>query len=669
MNKTIKIFLIVLLLSYFSCDEAEKIEYGHFKEAIAMESISENDHNTLLVLDNLSNQLFYYDNDSKCMYDFNSEMPNQNGIVLPKFPYYLKVSNDKQKTVVLSASKRLTIINNEPLFTYYKEDCEQIALPNVEAEYQLDKLPTSVILEKGVDSLYKLTLIYNKIGKIEILNYNNEVFTLLETKEFNKEINGYYSFDNRLYFSFKGENKLVKLATETEEEEDILFNDDTINNISKFIINDKFIFLYDDVTDEIMIWNKENSSFEDIENNLNPLDSTSNSKKFKLSYPLTNMKFYTQKYNVKSGDFLNGLGYLNVHQLLEGEYVILTDNAGYLFFITISSDYSLIKDYSEDDYETLDEYKEKLNKRFLKFHSPLRDDYEIEASGLLQSSYCNQFNKYEADICFYPLEPDEDNEINRYVILTEEAKNRAYTILGDLFTFIYEGVVKDTTFSDGSFKSSDIFFSTKLDLSSIKIAPEKLMLEITSSIPEDKENDSKCPALEDGKTIVLPIISANGHDLTLDITSYPNVASCFDEAFVFNVRVNNMFLISASKSDYYDVLSYCTTDPEINTLCPGENCPKKCDEEGTTFENDLFKVKLFSDKGEIPRDTTLSFYLSETSDNFKYNYAMVSPTELLFTQQDKDSESKYGIYLLDQFNNNVLNIDSNYWGSVKTTIK
>ena len=493
-KKLMTLLLAVLIVSNFACDQHEDILTGHFKKPIDIASVSGNGKNGMLILDNLSNQLFLYDLNDDCYLDFSKETPLKNGLILPRYPYNLTVSDDNHKGVVLSSNGVLSILNLDPYLNFYKDDCDPSVFPYIEFKKQINEIPTEVFIKKTSGFNYEILLVNKKT--ITFYNYDGNEMTLLYSKEYDTKILYLFSNENGYYISNQGENSITKISSDGNETP-ISLIDLSIDykNIDKFIVTDDYIYVYAEYENRLFVWSVAESKYIDIKASYNPLDpeDTNPSKSLKLDYLLNSMILYKQEYSVKDDEFLNGLGYLNLHQLIEGNYLLLTDVGGFFYFLTIDTNRDLIKKYPEDEYDSLEEYNLALDKRFLEYQIPLQTDYKVEILSVLQSQYCTQFNKHEANQCFLTVNEDEESSTyNRFIILKDEVENRDFKLNNDNFKFTYEGSLKDFYGDDGSFTASDKLNSVTVDFAKIEIDAESLQLEVISELPESKVDDAKC---------------------------------------------------------------------------------------------------------------------------------------------------------------------------------
>jgi len=686
----LEFFLLILILTTFACQESETIEIGYFKKPIDIASVSKNERTGLLILDNKLNQLFLYDLKDKCFLNFSNNIPLSTGLILPKYPYELETSDDNKKVAVVSSNGVFTVIDLKPYTDSYRKYCKQTTTPFIEFSKQLDVLPSKISMKKSSGINYEILLV-DKTGKtIGFYNYDIKDLELLYEKTYDTDILYLFSNDDSYYISLKNKNEIIKIASDGSETIiDLTDISVEYKNIDKFIVTDDYIYIYSKYENIFLVWSIAESKFVEIPASYNPLDpnSVTPSKSLKLNYTLNTMSLYQQEYNIEDGEFLNGLGYLNLHQLIEGNYIFLTDVGGYFYFLTIDTDKKLIKKYPEEDYDSLDEYKTALDKKFLSFQLPLQTDYKAEVLSVIQSNYCTQFNRHEAEQCFSVVNEEENSTNNRYIILKDEVKNREYNVDNNYFKFIYEGALRDFISDDGSFIANNKLNSVNLDFSKLTIDADDLYLEVISELPGSKLNDSKCEkyrTLEDADDEaddeaqtnrkyfrLLPIKSINDHELTLDITNDENLSYCYDEAIAFQLRVNNLFLISTTENGEIGTTSYCTNNKEINPLCKGDDisrCPEEC-ETAPYYENDLFKLKIFSDKGEMNIDSSISFSLGITSTTSRYRSTMVSPLSITIFKNSDDYQSKNGIAILDSYGNNIFVIDTNSFEKVLTLIQ
>ncbi len=671
----LELLLLVFITSTFACQEAQDIEIGYFKKPVDIASVNNGDRTGLLILDNKSNQLFLYDLKDECFLDFSRKIPMDNGLILPKYPYKVTTSNDNKKAVVLSSSGVLSIIDLKPYFDFYKSDCKQTTIPFVEYSIMLKDIPDDVIIRKSNGFNYEILLVNKEKGKIEFYNYDGDNFTSLYDKTYDEQISYLYYDNGNYYISLKNQKNIIKIASDGSEEIiDVTDISVEYNNIDKFIITDDYIYIYSQYENIFLVWSRSENKYVEIPASYNPLDpeSTEHSKSYKLNYTLNVMSLYHQEYTVSDDKLLNDSGYLNEHQLLEGNYILLTDVGGYFYFLTIDTDKRLITDFPEIDFDSLDDYKNALDKRFLKFQIPLQSEYKAEIISVIQSSYCTQFNKHEANQCFSVVNEDENSTDNRYIILKDKVKNREINIENNYFKFTFEAGLENFISDDGSFVSDSKLSSVSIDFSKITIEPKDLQLEIISELPESKTDDVKCEKyktneeeLKEDETNrkyfrLVPVSAVNGHELTLDITNDPYLSYCYDEAIAFQVRVKNLFLVSTTQNGEIGTASYCTNSKEINPLCNGENtdlCPEEC-ENAPFYENDLFKVKIFSDKGEMSIDSYISFSLGVTSTMSRYRNSIISPLKATIFKNVNDKQSKNGIAIVDSYGNDIFVIDT-----------
>ncbi len=680
------LLLLVFIASSFACDQTQDIEVGYFKKPIDIVSINNADNSALLILDNKANQLFLYNLKDKCFVDFSKKIPLRNGLILPKYPYKVVTSSDNKKAVVVSSNGVLSIINLKPYFDFYQKDCKQTTIPFIEYSKQLKELPSDIIIRKSTGFSYELLLVNKTARKVEFYNYDGNDFTLSHNKTYNEKINYLYYSNNNYYISLKNQKSIIKIASDGAETI-IDLTDISINyaNIDKFIVTDEKIYIYSQYENIFLIWDRVENKYIEIPASYNPLDSESDehSKSLKLSYNLNSMSLYKQEYNIADDKLLNDLGYLKENQLLEGNYILLTDVGGYFYFLTLDTDKKLITEFFEDDFDSLNDYKDTLDKRFLKYHIPLQTDYKAEIISVIQSDYCTQFNKHEANQCFSVVNEDENSTDNRYIILKDKVKDREYDLANNYFKFTFEAGLENFISDDGSFISNNKLFSSSIDFSKLTIESQNLQLEIISELPESKIDDVKCEKyktneeeLKEGETNrkyfrLVPIGVIDGHELTLDVSNDPNLSYCYDEAIAFQVRVKNLFLVTTTQNGEIGTTSYCTNNKEINPFCNGEDtelCPIEC-ENAPFYENDLFKVKIFSDKGDMSIDSYISFSLGVTSIMSRYRSSIISPLKATIFKNTDTNQSKNGIAIVDSYGNDIFVVDTNSFSEMLTIIQ
>lgn len=680
------LLLLVFIASIFACGQTQDIPIGYFKKPIDIASISDADNSALLILDNKVNQLFLYDLEDKCFINFSKEIPSRNGLILPKYPYKVVTSSDNKKAVALSSNGVLSIINLKPYFDFYQKDCKQTTVPFIEYSKKLKELPSDIVIRKATGFNYEILIVNKTAKKVEFYNYDGDNFTLLHSKTYNEEINYLYYSNNNYYISLKNQKNIIKIASDGSE--DIIdVTDISIDyaGIDKFIVTDKYIYIYSQYENIFLIWDRAENKYIEIPASYNPLDSESNehSKSLKLSYNLNFMSLYKQEYNIADDKLLNDLGYLKENQLIEGNYILLTDVGGYFYFLTLDTDKKLITKFPKDDFDNLNDYKDTLDKRFLKYQIPLQTDYKAEIISIIQSDYCTQFNKHEADECFSVVNEDENSTDNRYIILKDKVKDREYNVANNYFKFTFEGGLDDFISDDGSFISNNKLSSTSIDFSKLTIEPKDLQLEIISELPESKIDDVKCEKYKTNKEVLkegetnrkyfrlVPISAIDGHELTLDISADSNLSYCYDEAIAFQVRVKNLFLVTTTQNGEIGTASYCTNNKEINPLCNGENtelCPIEC-ENAPFYENDLFKVKIFSDKGDMSIDSYISFSLGVTSIMSRYRNSIISPLKATVFKNISTNQSKNGIAIVDSYGNDIFVVDTNSFSEMLSIIQ
>jgi len=673
-----KYFIFILLTIFLSaCDSETAISGQEFKQLIDMNMISlkinDSDQKFLVLLDNQINQLYFYDMSEKCFFDFEKTIPNNNGLIVEPFPYKTFISDDNRKAAVLSSSKVLTIVDIDPLKDYYQLDCVQSVLPFIEAQYKLNEIPSEVFINKSAGFDYNIDLVYNSEGKVENIAFTNKVFTKLNTKIYQNSIESSKKFNNELYISVKNEAKLFKYNS-TDEDEEIIFNDKLKNpQITDFIVTADKILLFNKPTKEIFIWSIEKNDFlsgctgEENENKLNcvsgyfdPLTTNENlyPYSFKLNDDIYSMNYFKRDNFLKEGDFLNGLGYLLTNQLLEGEYIVINDMSGYTYYLTLSTDMKNIVNSNSEEV-ILDDYKKALEKRFVPYQIPLITDYSVKVNYINQSAVCTQYNKQEADSCFSLLNEESEVEYEKYITIKDEIKNRIYSIKEETFYFRYEDAIPESMFIDGTFENDTTFSSVSIDFSALNIPAEKLQLEILSQLSDDKKTDTMCSSYVDSESIKIPLTAINNHSLTLNNTDFANLNHCFEEAVVFQIKAKDHFILEGSKSGYLDIIPFCTNSPEVFN---GKRLD--CVTENAIFENELFKVKLFSDKAEIEEGSYISFAFYVASTELKYSYSVVSPFKsLTYNEGDKQY-----ILILDTYNNLVVKVDFDKLGTVNSII-
>jgi hypothetical protein len=269
-------------------------------------------------------------------------------------------------------------------------------------------------------------------------------------------------------------------------------------------------------------------------------------------------------------------------------------------------------------------------------------------------------------------------------MLKDEVKNREYDISNDYFKFTFEGALKNFIGDDGSFTSNNKLNSIMVDFDKLEYEAKDLQLEIISELPESKLEDSKCEkyrTITDEKLSdetnrkyfrLVPISSISGHEITLDITNDENLSYCYDEAIAFQLRLLNLFLVSTTEHGEIGSSSYCTNDSNINPLCnsdiDNDKCPIEC-ENAPFYENDLFKIKIFSDKGEMDIDSYVSFSLGVTSTMSNYRDTMISPLKTSIFKNNEENQSKNGIAVVDSYMNDIFIIDTNSFDNIITLIQ
>ena len=677
-KKYLTFILLLSLIFIYSCEENEDIDTGDFKKIVDMETLNFKNDSTIMILDNKASQLFFYDVTSECFIDFQKNLPMKNGIQLPKYPYKLELSDDSNKAVVLSSNKILTLINTAPYIDYHKKNCSGKILPFIEKSLKLDYNPQKVHIKKADGFNYQIIL--TKSNFIDYYIYDGKNFNFIKRKEYDNEITFLYEYNDYYYISFKNTSDIIKFNFEEEETINISDSDITLKQIDKFTVNGKNIFIYDNYQTRFLVWNTETSSFEEIKGAYNPLDKKNvyPAKYLKLKYKINSMSIYKQVYNIKDDEKINDTGFLTDNQLLPGTYLLITDVGGYFYFITIDTDTSLINSYPNEKFENKDDYIKDLNKRFLKYQIPLLSEYNPEILTVIQPDYCTQFNKYEANECFSVINEEENSSNNRYILLSDEVKNREYDISSDYFKFTFEGGLKDFIADDGALLNDNTLFSEHLDFSKIKYPAEDLQLEIISNLPEDKKDDEKCSFyktnenLENGESNrklyrLIPIKNINGHNLILQEEKTNNLSYCYNEAFAFQIRIKNKFLVTSNNFGEIGTASYCTNDIESNPICKENNnkCPLLCSQ-SPYYENELFKIKIFSDKGNMDIDSYIAFTLGLNSTNARYNNHLISPlkSKTIFNTKHQ----KRAIAVIDSYNNNVVLIDSNNLKEILFTI-
>jgi hypothetical protein len=130
-------------------------------------------------------------------------------------------------------------------------------------------------------------------------------------------------------------------------------------------------------------------------------------------------------------------------------------------------------------------------------------------------------------------------------------------------------------------------------------------------------------------------------------------------------------LVTSTNNGIIGTSSYCTTDIQTNPLCQQDNneyCPPSCDD-APYYENKLFKIKIFSDKGYIDIDYTISFSLGVTSTLSKYRDTIISPIDFTIFKNTDESESVNGLAIADSYQNEVFIIDTNSFDNILNLIK
>ncbi|MBN2693046.1 hypothetical protein JXR93_00160 [bacterium] len=664
------IILFVIFYTFLGCDSDTTDSPQLFKQLSSFKilSINKGDErlNFSLLLDQGGNQLYFYDINQDCYFDFEELLPGKNGLILPSNPKMIELSSDNRKIAILTTDNTISIINIDPLIDYYKDGCFQKTFPYIESQTKLDVSPDFIKFSKNIESLYSLELISFKNKTIYQYIYSEMVLALLDRLEFSNEITAVLSIDNKIYLAQKGVSEISVIENGILMEDRISFGElpETIN-ISKFLIDENHLYLYQKESSTLYIWNIDSSKFESIAGNIDPLDDISDpfmEKKTVFEYPIYDMKIINHTIDIKDGEYLNSTGYLDTHQLPNGKYLAITDTSGYITFITISTDFSNITSYPED-YDSIDAYKTALEGRFKKFKQPLQTDYTVKVTYLTQSTVCTQFNKREANGCFSPIQTEVLYDAEQYVKLNNSVEDGDYYLKNETLFFKYQGAIENSLSNDGSFSDSQTIQSTTVDFDKFNINPSETLLQIISPLTDEKIVDSKCSQYATTDLLFIPINSISAHTLTLNVDNFANLSYCFDTAITFQLRAKDGYTLYGSKTGFISFVPFCTNEPLVyqNRV--------SCELDDAYYENSLFGVKLFSDKEDIEVDSTISFYLGVSSESYKYRHSMIAPIELDSVIRKIDDKNETTIFVLDTSRNRVIEIKLTELDTVETILQ
>ncbi len=663
------LILPLIFMLFLGCDSDLTESPQLFKQLNSFTTLTaqkgEDTLNFSLILDQGGNQLYFYDINEDCYLDFENSLPGKNGLILPSNPKKLEISTDNRKIITLSNDNVITLINVDPLIDYYQKECKQQTFPYIEAQTKVDITPDFFRFSKTIDTLYNLELVSFKGKNITQYIYSEMTFAPMETVSFPNEITSVFSKDEKLFIAQKGVSYISIFEGGVLQSENIAFGElpESID-ISKFLIDNGYIFIYQKDSTALYIWNINESKYEII-NEIDPLNNQNDlfmDKRVSFEYPIYDMITINHSIDLKEGEFLNTTGYLNTHQLPDGKYLVVSDTSGYIRFFTISVDLSKITS-KPDSYETIESYKSALELRFRKFKQPLQADYSAKVTYLTQQTLCTQFNKREANGCFSQIQTEVTYEAEQYIKLSESLNNGTYSLKDESFFFKYQGAIDNSLSNDGSFLDSSTIQSTTVDFEKFDLDASKVFLDILSPLTDEKIADSKCAKYANTESLFIPINSLSNHTLSLNIDGHENLSYCFDTAITFQLRANNHFTLYGSKTKFIGVVPFCTNEPSVYSD------RVSCETDVAIYENSLFSVKLFSDKEEIETDSTISFFLGVSSEPYRYRHSMIAPIELKTVIRKIDDINETTLLTLDNSRNRVIEIKLTELNSIETILQ